>query len=607
MTKRSGLRNNRLYGPALSALAGFVGLAGCDGSSFGEASSVEAPSAATTGPSRCQDSSCKHLDSECARGVCGAMGLCTTTPARDGLPCAEGGPCGEARCQAGTCVPLAPPDCSALDTACHVGRCDVAHGCELTPRRLVGSSCESRATLPELTAAPSLWADNRCGRPTAALDDCGAPAGNAVFFGLDLSTLPKPSELVLAVAAPFPVVSALLRGDCADPVTVACAEAAAWYENPGGVHLRHVVDPGAYWVAVAASDQQAAGSIQLTAGVEPLPALSAGAECDGAIPLDPDRDVQAILGPIQTASSNDAFECGVHTIRRFYELDLSERPADTLVRLELAETYGVAVLRAPAETGCGELVWCGRDFGGLLEPARYLVGVDPGGFLVPEHEVMGLRATIRPGAACDHTRGVSCSNAIELAESATRHRLRGDLACGDLPSVWWDDPRVFYRLDLSHAATPVAVRVRPGSDGSHGVRFLEAGGGECGETASLGDALLAPRPYYVGVYGPPSSYDLELELEPRPIPGPSECVPPEVIRCVQDSVPGCEHEALNTPRCVAVLEACGLDWPPLAGVCASAPECCDPSAGEAPPLDCELLFIEAGARCEVCRQEPCWF
>ncbi len=73
---------------------------------------------------------CSELTNTCANGVCdktgnGGLGACVPKPQNDGKPCdADNNGCTEAdKCNAGTCVPGAPPDCQSASTNCAVGAC----------------------------------------------------------------------------------------------------------------------------------------------------------------------------------------------------------------------------------------------------------------------------------------------------------------------------------------------------------------------------------------------------------------------------------------------------------------------------------------------------
>jgi hypothetical protein len=78
---------------------------------------------------QCQDARDCPFAGPCQTAECMPGGSCEWFPAGDGEACDSGDPClGEAVCKGGTCVELAPTDCSAFDGPCRVGVCNPKTG-----------------------------------------------------------------------------------------------------------------------------------------------------------------------------------------------------------------------------------------------------------------------------------------------------------------------------------------------------------------------------------------------------------------------------------------------------------------------------------------------
>jgi hypothetical protein len=568
----------------------------------------------------CDEEACRNLDSECARGACSSdSGLCVIEAVRDGQPCADGNPCGEARCEAGVCSPSNPPDCSALEDACRVGACSVREGCVAVPRERAGLECERAAPLT-LDGIPATL-DTSCGAPAQELAVCGAPQGNAVFFELELSGFDAPVPVRLLFGAEFEIESALWRAPCADPAAVACGRTREWTGSPGGVEFREVLGPGRYLVVAAGVDANARGPIQLAAVLDEAPECDTTIEragCEDALPLDPSLPVQVRLGSSACVESGTDFECPEFSDETevYYSLDLSERTGDTLVELELMDVRNAALLRVDSDGGCGERLQCGEHLSALLEPAKYVLGVGAW-----DGDPFAVRVSARDRSACDASSNTSCEQAVVLDPSATTHRLLGQTACGK--HVVDDDcgnpeseQQLFYRLDLRNHTTPVHVEVEPVSTAFHNVGLIEANAeGGCGAVTHCYPyfVLLAPRLYYLAVsggYGRP--FEFRVDHVPQPPGVATDCIPLEIVQCAVHSAAACSESGVNDVACVAALEECGLQWSGLAELCSEAPWCCDPDSmppvlGAGAEETCEELFLAAGARCSGCGGTDCWF
>ncbi|MBN1774676.1 MAG: hypothetical protein JXB32_25670 [Deltaproteobacteria bacterium] len=86
---------------------------------------------------------CSSMDDGCNVGVCDdAVGGCVLEPRPNGTACDDGLYCNTGEvCTAGVCGGGAPVDCSSLDDACNVGRCDEAGAACYADPRTTGTPC----------------------------------------------------------------------------------------------------------------------------------------------------------------------------------------------------------------------------------------------------------------------------------------------------------------------------------------------------------------------------------------------------------------------------------------------------------------------------------
>lgn len=598
---------------AVLALALMVAFGACNHAADSTSASASNDGGGHGGAGACDDDACRALDSECARGVCSsASGLCVLEPLRDGQTCAPDNPCGEAHCRAGECIPSSPPDCSALDDACHVGECSVADGCVAVLVERAGLDCEHAA--PVRLDGPPVTIDPACGLPGDALADCGAPAGNAAHFDLDLTAFARAVPVRLLFGAEFELSSVIRRGECRDPASVACGRNGDWVSARGSVELREMLEPGHYTIVAAGVEAGARGPIQLAASFDAAPECATSVErasCADAEPLDGMAPVQVRVGSAACVESGTDLECDGYTDEAtlYFSLDLAERAAPALVDVEL-DGY-LAVLTRADSRACGEVVECGGYFRTLLEPDAYVLGLVPW-----SDQDFALRVGVQDASACDALPNTSCDNAVVLDPSSTTHRLRGLGACG-VQRVDDDcgntdrDPQLFYRLDLRGYSTPVRVEVEGASDDSY-LSIVEANaGGGCGAMAGcFAPFVLAPGLYYLVVHGGSGSeFDFRVELSPQAAPDTADCVAREVVECARDSAAACTRDGVDDPACVAALKDCGSSWSGLSEVCSLAPWCCE--AGREKPMEveesCDEIFLSAGARCDGCTNYSCWF
>ena len=88
---------------------------------------------------------CSQLTTRCTLGVCDETArACAAQPQREGQSCDDGQRCtlGEA-CRGGVCQG-APRDCTSLDSACAVGRCDATTGACVAAQVPDGTACDDR-------------------------------------------------------------------------------------------------------------------------------------------------------------------------------------------------------------------------------------------------------------------------------------------------------------------------------------------------------------------------------------------------------------------------------------------------------------------------------
>jgi hypothetical protein len=315
-----------------------------------------------------------------------------------------------------------------------------------------------------------------------------------------------------------------------------------------------------------------------------------------------ENGVEVRLDPILPATIGSRCPAAERDAHRCYRLDLTGRSGNTLVGVQLQEAEGRWALAEDDVRTCA-----GRtEFGALLER-----GVHDLHLFSWHGDPPQLRVMIGDGADCASLANDSCESAMAIDATLGTVTLRGNTACGahyiELPPPFDPAKQVLYRLDLRAFSGPVSIQ--PSSGDTYFVAEPTVDPA-CGRYVALcgGGCTLAPREYLFGVEAYGDAFEFDLEFLPREPAKPSPCLPTDVIACAKDSVFECNTHGMNHPRCVRVLEECGLNWEPLDTLCASHPECCDESSG-APNLetDCEQAFLDAGARCDGCARPECWF
>ncbi|HET9955418.1 MAG TPA: hypothetical protein VFQ61_12975 [Polyangiaceae bacterium] len=494
-----------------------------------------------------------------------------------------------------------------MNDACSVGYCDTELGCVRQRKTLAGLGCASPLKLDLNNGAGHGRADTTCGAPRAELVTRGAP-GNAAWFEIDLTEFKQPVTADLLVGAAFPVDSVLLKGQCEDSFVVEYAHAENWAGEPGAVRLTKELEPAVYRLIVASLAPDQLGPIELAARIteaskslDPFD-LGLAKSCQELIELRSEPGVQVRLDLITEVTPIAACAQKYYRSAPCYSLDLRDREVASLVQ---AEVRGGSAAWTPFESAGT----CEGDgfFSALLAPARYKLWLSTN----HSNEPVALRLTI-VDRSCEPYPNDACERAIPiLLNDEHRAEITGDASCGTLrvQSIWGSqEPQLFYRLDLSEWAGPVRLRIREKSGSGAKVLVLESSqDSSCSESLhQCEDCVVAPRAYLLAVQGS-TVYDFELSASSVPPPSAATCIPNSVMSCAWHSVRECQQYRLNHPRCVAVLESCGLDWPPLKELCQSHPECCDEAlATPNAPNFCQDLFIAAGAACPDCLDSGCW-
>jgi len=90
------------------------------------------------------DADCTALDSPCSQGLCDLQSfLCKSTPIHEGEACDDETLCTTASsCAAGSCIATETVDCSGFDSACTQGQCDPNSGACLAIDTLNGTACD---------------------------------------------------------------------------------------------------------------------------------------------------------------------------------------------------------------------------------------------------------------------------------------------------------------------------------------------------------------------------------------------------------------------------------------------------------------------------------
>lgn len=606
--------------PRLSRLGRFALLvalhgasaAGCTAAS--DARDSSAPQVAP--PATCDATTCAALAGPCERAECdSATSRCRTVPARDGEPCLEGNACGPAACRAGECVALEAAACGESTCGTLVCRPEVG-ACVPEASTRPGARCEESITLAGFGESRAS-ADNACGSASAA-GVCGAPGlGPSVHFSFDLSEADAPSRVRLALDAAFDFEAALSRGPCGDTALVECA-APAFFDGASRA-LTATLPPDRYSIIVTPHAAEARGSTHVTASIGDAvcDAPPANDTCAGALPLDPRVPLQSVIGSFACASPDLELRCAdVGAADLFYELDLSERAAPTLVDIDVARSgarSAAATLFAPAASGCGEVVMCGRHVSALLAPGKHRIAVSDNARPEPRNvppepldvqEALANPFTLRVALRepdCGATTNTTWQAALELDPRAERQRLRGNTACGQPRGEGGcnDDrgaPELYYRLDLRERSAPIQLELEDGAPGEL-VAYLLVGaeGAEPRRVSCPEDTgpihsyfELAPRLYYIVIDGRVQNsgrFDVELSLSP--LTGLA-CLDGVLDDCLRNSEPACAV-SFAEPQCLAAAVECGLPRDTFLQFCSDFAGCCD---GTAERGGCEAAWAE---------------
>lgn len=466
--------------------------------------------------------------------------------------------------------------------------------------------------------------DTRCGKSEHLGQDCAA-AGSELVFELDLSEVPSGVVVRGVLDAAFDGSLHIERGQCEDPVVVACNE-----DHADGVDRAVVsatLEPDHYRLVVDAEREGEGGEFSLSLLLRAEDAQCAESPendgCDGAIDLDPDLPVQTVVGSTRCAH-NDAysfFECHLDdtTPDVFYRLDLSARDEPVVVRAstDIAPTDFDTILYVmdSAQGHCFAALACNDDGPSQeqrlpgsselvtrLEPGQYFLVVDG----VDGAGDFGLRVSLNE---VECAANVSCEDALDLDASEGESSYTVDTVCATSSlvtrcSAYGNGPDVYYRLDLSAYAGPVRVRAAmPDSYGWSLALLPSAGEASCGsQRLCSGDSLeavLEPGVYYIAVSAPRNaerSGELALELEAVAADQLVDCVDTAVADCAEDLLSAGDTSCCDEPTgsCLYAWSSCGLDPGLRACVCDAAPECCEPfSSGP----DCAAVFATCGLLC----------
>jgi hypothetical protein len=467
---------------------------------------------------------------------------------------------------------------------------------------------DSALLVPTMGVAPGLGC-------APALGAAGA------YFVLDLSAARAPVPVQLLFDAPVPFEVGLARGACGDLRVEQCAT--PLYSDERSRVLSATLAPDRYLLLVDSAAVGAELHVNARAGTPSCAAAAQNDECASALPLDPLAPVQSVTGTLGCAHPSVAVRCSsFQAADVFYALDLSDRPGDTLLDVDVTGTDErpvTAALFDAAGDGCGDIWMCGFQFSARLAPGVYRIGVSdadrwPGGRPHPflpdvadgEPSPFALRIGLGP-SACSQSLNNSWQNAVDLDPTAEQQIVRGNTACGTdlLRDECFGDrgaPELYYRLDLRGAPGPRELTVHSllGADTVYSVLVPDPAGGVPQFTSCksyLDDAVtyqLAPRLYYFVVDGRvrnAARFELELRLHDE-LQGSLQCVLPLIETCMADSEPACSDSMAN-PACLASAVECGLEQNAYDAFCGGASGCC---SGTAEGLGC-LQAWQSTAQC----------
>ncbi len=457
--------------------------------------------------------------------------------------------------------------------------------------------------------------DTRCGKRIRASEGCDTN-GAAIVMDVDLELSPGPLLLIAELDSTFDGSLRLDRGECADPITIACNE-----DFAVGVDrsvLTQELEPGSYRLIVSGERSKDAGEFELKVTVlEPNPTCvvpPVNDTCASAIDLDPDLPVQAVVGSTR-CGAHDAFsrfECAWATASTpdvFYRLDLSERkePVVLAASTDLGPTNFDSVLSVmdgfngqcfstltcnddasePAIPGSSELVT-------LLSPAEYFIAVDS--YDIDGGGEFGLLITLDEVTCATNT---SCQTAIELEASVGDHHVEVDTACAtsvrsSACGDYIDTKDVFYRLNLEEYEGPLEFTAE--LEGTLSI-FMD-GVGDCGVEvicdSGAWTTTLQPAVYYLMAsidYSLPTPLPLDWTLKLAETGSVESCVDEQIANCAagQDC---CDLEATE---CLPWLTSCGLAPEVRDCVCEAEPACCRSWATLG---QCQAAFESCGLYCD---------
>lgn len=449
----------------------------------------------------------------------------------------------------------------------------------------------------------------------AAPASCPA-LGATAQYGLDLSAFDVPVQLVLSLRAGFDGLLRVERGGLEDPALVACNA-----DHASGVDdalLSLTLEPDRYRIFVMGEGAADAGEFELSLQLLPRAgrcrSAPANDRCADAVALDPEQPRQALYGTTECATdqAQPLWECGNFADRRaevFYSLDLSRRGEPVLLHASTAvEPVGADVVLyvvREASGECAETLLCSAERGEPGAPAELWAALPPDRYLLAVEERSGRAADfgllVELGEACSVSND-TCQTAQALEPLPGTQRIIAHPSCGDdsLRSTCertGPSPDVFYRLDLSGAATPTRVQA---STSLHGhslasLVLLAEHDGTCAGELGCGDfdLWLPPAVYFLALdafrdqQGP---VELSLTLSSDGAPPNATCIDAGIAECAraQDCCDG------DGDRCSLVLQSCGLEPAALACLCAADPACC---GGPGTSYECGRLLAECGTFC----------
>ncbi len=454
------------------------------------------------------------------------------------------------------------------------------------------------------------------GAPSASAPASCPGLGPELGYALDLRAFAQPVPLELGLHAAFNGSLRIERGTAEDPFMVACSADQA--SGLTDAFLGVTLEPDLYRVVVDGESAADAGEFELRLELRPREGRCRSAppndRCDQAIPLDPSRPQQVVVGTTECATdqAQPLWECGEFAARRgevFYALDLSARPEGTLLHASTdVEPQGADVLIyvvRDVNGECAETLACSNEIRPDNGPSELWASLPPGHYLLGvedrNEKPSDFGLLVELGHAC-HVDNDTCLTAQELAPTLGTQQLTAWPMCGDdsLRSACQPEasPDIFYRLDLRAFTQPVLVQASTSRAGKplDSLLLMGESAGTCAGELWCGDFefWLPPAVYYLALdafrdqQGP---VELSVTLSTEGAPAPASCIDDRVAQCAREF--GCCDG--DGDGCSLVLRNCGLAPEALDCLCAADPRCC---GGPGTSYECGALLAECGSFCE---------